>query len=548
MRCSGQDLPAPVKVGVVAEDASLEVHWSPPEGPPQPTYYQVQYKKYSKQNPSPDWVLVEDCNGTAVTRCDLSDLITDRKHKYLARVRLVTEHGTSNWTVKRFSPSDERSLVLLPPRLALSLGATSLRVSFLKKPQLEKVFAGTFGLKYTIYVREGGHADQTSYVLPEDKNQWQLEFLQKGQIYCISAKVESISGNTASANSEEQCVLVAGTPWVLILMVLGCLVGVLAFSFLLLCWFLRRPAILPRTLKSLGSSWQPLRVGAVAVETVTSPWRPVWFLEGRKEEKAEDGRRGSADSGVSLGQRPPQAGGGTAAGEAGRYGGEAALGLEDSGCGSLGRRDSRGSEELPLLEERSYAGGQQKEDSGVSLGSRYRGTDSVGDADGGEGCTLQEVLVTDGYRSQIPASRGAAAGAEGADSPLGYRPSFPGCACAGRGACVWCRAGDEPEGKSAPPPDPLTGQIPALDCKGAGPPEGPSLACFPDGYFRKATLQAGEPGHPKAPPPPPADLLLSFEAAPLLIPAPRLPLVDAQRERRPRPFAPSLGDVELGGT
>nr|XP_015193318.1 PREDICTED: interleukin-10 receptor subunit alpha isoform X2 [Lepisosteus oculatus] len=109
MRCSGQDLPAPVKVGVVAEDASLEVHWSPPEGPPQPTYYQVQYKKYSKQNPSPDWVLVEDCNGTAVTRCDLSDLITDRKHKYLARVRLVTEHGTSNWTVKRFSPSDGKS-------------------------------------------------------------------------------------------------------------------------------------------------------------------------------------------------------------------------------------------------------------------------------------------------------------------------------------------------------------------------------------------------------------------------------------------------------
>uniref|UniRef100_W5MID4 Fibronectin type-III domain-containing protein n=1 Tax=Lepisosteus oculatus TaxID=7918 RepID=W5MID4_LEPOC len=436
----GQDLPAPVKVGVVAEDASLEVHWSPPEGPPQPTYYQVQYKKYSKQNPSPDWVLVEDCNGTAVTRCDLSDLITDRKHKYLARVRLVTEHGTSNWTVKRFSPSDATSH---PPGSDVkticasdSTHAFKCRVRFVRffsLPVLTSRRLVSIGVSIRVSFSVSTLSMRVSISVSIDLNAF-----KKGQIYCISAKVESISGNTASANSEEQCVLVAGTPWVLILMVLGCLVGVLAFSFLLLCWFLRRPAILPRTLKSLGSSWQPLRVGAVAVETVTSPWRPVWFLEGRKEEKAEDGRRGSADSGVSLGQRPPQAGGGTAAGEAGRYGGEAALGLEDSGCGSLGRRDSRGSEELPLLEERSYAGGQQKEDSGVSLGSRYRGTDSVGDADGGEGCTLQEVLVTDGYRSQIPASRGAAAGAEGADSPLGYRPSFPGCACAGRGACVWC--------------------------------------------------------------------------------------------------------------
>ncbi|XP_066567518.1 interleukin-10 receptor subunit alpha [Amia ocellicauda] len=539
----GEKLPQLKPPSVVAEKGTFTLHWSTPEDAPQPAYYQVDFKQYGSQNKQ-NWTTVKNCNWTQATQCDLTDLIMDYLHFYVARVRLVTEDNASIWAMKRFNP---KKTTLLPPQFSLSTRSNSVLVMVQRNPKLEKIFPS--GLKYTVYLQKEGQENKAefTYKVNTDLQPFEIEFLEWGQQYCFSLKVENTLGIQESNISSPECLRMAQTVEQRILTALavplgvlsGC--GVLAFFLFLLYLFLRRPARLPSVLKSPGSGWEPLSLGTVPVETVTSRLQRNWLLEEKakpgergvqKEDEDEEERRSSVDSGVSLDQGLLQPDSGTAFREAGERGGGEGCLRQDSGCGSLGRGGSGGGGQGEKGRDTS---GSHTEDSGVSLRSQYSGAESLG-----EDCGLQAVLVADGYKSQIPCPEETT----GMENPtpaemdcvtiaLGYRPSYPGCQCLGQGVCSWCQArghyGESSTGTQEPPVE----WAPSYTTdKGLHSASTPSLACFPDGYLRKMVI---------AP-----HLLLPTEEALLLATPPHLSLPKMGLDTSVHTLALSLGDVELG--
>lgn len=303
-------------------------------------------------------------------------------------------------------------------------------------------------------------------------------------------------------------------------------------------------------------------LGEVPVEKVTDEG---WFLFslkkagdlGEKQKAMEEGegemRRGSMDSGVSVGQPPSEKG------EGGDGDGGESHKQEDSGFESLGGTDSnsgssrRMSEECPLLDGRSPARDYpQKEDSGLSLGCgiQYNGSGILG----GRDCRplpVEGVVTGDGYRSQRPSfvvvqdfetekpCEGIIAETNSSTQiTVGYRPSQLSCVCLGKGLCLWCQSvtplpTEEHSMCSYPTP------VRRDQC-----PE-PSI-CIPSSYLRKSNPHnGGDLVHRDMPFVCHIPETESSRSVPLLISVPQLPLVCGGLDSSVNALSLSLQDAEL---
>ncbi|KAG9331753.1 hypothetical protein JZ751_017246 [Albula glossodonta] len=340
----------PGNITVETKDGEAMVYWDPPAGAPSVARYEVQVKRYSS-DPAANWTTVPGCAWTQATCCEVSDVISEPLTPYFARVRMVSNYSTSQWTRrKRISLADSE---LLPP--ALSLTATSSSV----------------------------------------------------KEYCISGQVEALAALPTSSISPELCVLLPRPGWhrQLVLAFSALTVLVIAGPLtLLIRHMLTQPEKMPGTLRPSLSVWRPLSLAEAPVEMVTDRgWlllsrRPVEKPFLTEEEKSKEESTRSRDSGMEETQPPSDT-----------EGASHPWPQDDSGCGSLdsGSSGRGGFEGLHLLDRRSDDN-RYSEDRGVGLEGPVQ-------AGGAEPRLLDSVVVADGYRHQAPPSVEAVASEQDED-------------------------------------------------------------------------------------------------------------------------------------
>uniref|UniRef100_UPI003AAAC818 interleukin-10 receptor subunit alpha n=1 Tax=Centroberyx gerrardi TaxID=166262 RepID=UPI003AAAC818 len=451
------DVPQPDNLLMNMWDGEVMAVWDPPMDAPPKSHYNVQMAKYGH-----DWAKVSSCTRITVTYCDLSHLIHNYAAAYKVRVQLVTGDDVSVWrTTNKFYPNKSE---LLAPSFTLLATSSSLIVKVHKKPILTKLFP--YDMTYTIYLDEKGRDNKTTIAYLNDgveEYQGTKTFysLHWGREYCVSLRVEGNGALSRSDVSAEQCLVLPEQEWFIIavssLSILGMMAIVAVLLTILFC-YLQRPEKIPVALKSPRSGWLPLPVREGPMEVVTDKG---WFLTiSRTEVKsrvakepvtphamvskvdAQEGRRTSMDSGVSMESNSATANRGSAP-----------MRQEDSGCGSMGGSESSTScssspGEHPLQEGRSNTA-RQREDSGVGLGCQLDCSMSL---DGQDSGPVAEPVAGDNYRSQSPSAVQihVCDGEEIfkqiltdpdtvlADVVTGYRAVHQSCICSGAGQCAWC--------------------------------------------------------------------------------------------------------------
>ncbi|KAL4647312.1 hypothetical protein GN956_G7886, partial [Arapaima gigas] len=355
------------------------------------------------------WEAVPKCSPTQMTQCDISEFVNTTDHIYLVRVQGCTEENCLDSVKVR---------KLHPPTFSLSGNSSSLKITVKPKPFLKNIF--TSGLMYHFYLKERGNDKTLDWSSDEWASSVEFYFLQWGQEYCVSSRVEDQARIFISKLSLEQC------------------------------YVLPKPVNVSFLQKSPRCDWHPLIMGTVPVEIVTD--KGFLLLSRKAEEKnqrmqkmvgieKDEGRRGSMDSGVSMDQQSSETDGE-------RIGEVERRQKEDSGCGSLVEADSSaGRGELTgmsTLDERnqSWSGARQSKRTVMAEPSQY------GDASSLENCLGAEVGLTVNYacRGQSPSSKEAWDKTPGNTDcsvavAVGYRPSQLACVCSGQGLCFWCRVG-----------------------------------------------------------------------------------------------------------
>ncbi|XP_031429815.1 interleukin-10 receptor subunit alpha [Clupea harengus] len=396
----GQDVKGPVDLEIHIWEEEVKVTWRPQEDAPENAKYLVQVGRSNEPR-----VNVTSCEATALTQCDISDLVTNQSSRYLVWVGLLTLQGNYVWSKRKGFTMKESKL--LPPIFSLAAHSGSVSVKVQQKPGLLRVFK--FGVKYTISLtgqdNQTIHEKEMTYDKENPCEDTMFEELPWGQKYCVRVMVNSLT--TPTSNISEHCIYLNPDEFTITLLVIAVLGSVVGLAALGILFFLCHPARTPATLKTLGTRWRPLSIDQTPVEVVIGDG---WLLS-RAPPKAErelsedkmailqeEEKRVSLDSGVSMEAN-------STSGDAGRQDGP----QEDSGCGSLGssaenESDHGGSGMLPLLERRNKCTGvTQREDSGLGLG--FNG-EPAGDSEGRDSGSFPDVEVSngDGYRSQSPSS------------------------------------------------------------------------------------------------------------------------------------------------
>ncbi|XP_076590553.1 interleukin-10 receptor subunit alpha [Chaetodon auriga] len=446
MNCvSGLHVPQPEKLEADILDGEVIVRWNQPVDAPSNSLYNVQMANYTGE-----WTMVASCTGITKTFCDLSSLIHDYRTGYKVRVQLVAGDVVSTPAFRKFLPSTSK---LKPPSFTLCPTSSSLTVYVHQKPILRKLFP--YGPTYTIYLQERGQDNKnTTAYLKDDMEEEDLRTktfssLRRGREYCVSMKVEGTGELFSSSVSPQQCVRLPEQEWFVIavtsLSILSTLACIAVIAAILLC-YLRRPEKTPLVLKSPASSWLPVSVVEGTMEVVTDKG---WLLSSHRthvkntvqesvtpvtttEDKGEEDRRTSTDSGVSLESNSTT-----------NSRGSPPMRQEDSGCGSMGGPESSTSSQTdyPLQEERTDTHIRRKrEDSGVGLGCQLHSSSL--DLDGQD----KEVVVGGSYRSQGPSAVHIHVCDDEEMLPesalakvvTGYRVGPQSCICSGAGQCSWC--------------------------------------------------------------------------------------------------------------
>ncbi|KAJ7990381.1 hypothetical protein DPEC_G00299700 [Dallia pectoralis] len=440
---SGSEQPKPIKLTVEIWDGEVTLLWEPPKGDPSPAQYQVQIERYGQ----PEWINVTSCENTQLTHCDLTRHIHNYIYLYKARIRLITQNGTSPWSaVKRFNPKNTK---LRFPSSTLLTTSTSVTVQVQQKPLLKRIFS--YGLSYTVYLKLENETTIRTLTVDRDEGEAEVQFtsLRSGKKYCVSLKAEGIGGLSSSKLSPENCFFLPEQEWFIIALVSTSILTLFVLA-LFIFFFLRRPRKMPLSLKSLNSGWQPFSLAEDAFEVVTdNGWffsstttdTGVWVANDRTgsvvtAKEATAGRKMSLDSGVSSKTQ-----------FSGTENDDGSARPEDSGCGSLGAPESvvsssSGTEESPLLNGRTYRDTGRTEDSGMGLGCQSDSAVSLqGEDRGGD----TGSAAPDCYRGQSPVSADdhvaeAEPEKETGGSAPGYRSGHLACICFGTGRCLWCQA------------------------------------------------------------------------------------------------------------
>uniref|UniRef100_A0A3B1KFK0 Interleukin 10 receptor, alpha n=2 Tax=Astyanax mexicanus TaxID=7994 RepID=A0A3B1KFK0_ASTMX len=441
---SGSEM-KPQNVTVHIWEGNVTVTWDPPQKNPQGCRYTVQVATYIDYPRV--WTNVTNCNLIHGTVCNIGTLFNESEER-LVKVYNHMAHGSFSSGDKRFNIKHS---LLLPPSFTLQSTPYTVQVKMQRK-QLPGVFP--FGLDYTAYLWPQGRENETlSDDDTDEDGEIKFSSLDRWQVYCVRVQVKSTTG--PSNISPAQCTQIPLDVAVIIYFVFLGLLGFVAVLMIFVCCFLRRSVKMPKSLKPMVSSWQPMSVGSDHVETVTDKgWHLFINKNEEKRQTSEAGLkcpeedkewRESLDSGMGMEHLDPSVKDTKCPPD-----GQTEDVQEDSGCGSLKGTEGSGSiqrtaGEFVTLDVMSRdSGSEGREDSGLGMGHREVSSSLEGEDSG----LLSEVVVVgDGYRSQSPSSVDVQKeNPESCDMETnmaapsdGYRCGQVMCSCLEQEYCVWCK-------------------------------------------------------------------------------------------------------------
>ncbi|XP_074501644.1 interleukin-22 receptor subunit alpha-2 [Sebastes fasciatus] len=189
-------LAPPTQVRFDSVDYRNILHWTRPANDSSLQYY-VQWKIYGE----PQWLDVEGCQGIQRHHCDLSDMTSDLREWYYARVHASSQPSSkSAWVLSpRFSPRWDSKISSPVLRLNLTEQGIVVRV----KPPRLLVRKMPNSLHYNIYLM---HTSGEEEVIEMDccSNKLTLKELKHKTKYCL--QVQTVIPLKSSARSSVKCV------------------------------------------------------------------------------------------------------------------------------------------------------------------------------------------------------------------------------------------------------------------------------------------------------------------------------------------------------
>ncbi|XP_071336308.1 interleukin-22 receptor subunit alpha-2 [Trachinotus anak] len=190
-------LAPPAQVRFDSVDYENILHWTPPTNKTSLQYY-VQWKIYGE----PQWLDVDGCQGIQNQQCDLSDVTSDLREWYYARVHASSPPSSkSAWALSpRFSPRWDTKIS--PP--VLRLNVTEQRI-VVRVKALQLVRKMHSKLHYKIYLIHTS-GEEEEFEMDCCSNKLTLKELSHKAKYCLQAQTVITSQAKSSARSSLKCV------------------------------------------------------------------------------------------------------------------------------------------------------------------------------------------------------------------------------------------------------------------------------------------------------------------------------------------------------
>ncbi|XP_040905969.1 interleukin-22 receptor subunit alpha-2 [Toxotes jaculatrix] len=190
-------LAPPAQVRFDSVDYKNILHWTPPTSNTSLQYY-IQWKIYGETQ----WLDVDGCQGIRKHHCDLSDVTSDPREWYYARVHASNlPSSKSAWVLSpRFSPRWDTKIS--PPVLRLNVTEQGIVVRVkAPRPLVRKMHSS---LHYNIYLI---HTDGKEELFEMDccSNKLTLKELSHKAKYCLQAQTVITLQAKLSARSSLKC-------------------------------------------------------------------------------------------------------------------------------------------------------------------------------------------------------------------------------------------------------------------------------------------------------------------------------------------------------
>ncbi|XP_029376973.1 interleukin-22 receptor subunit alpha-2 [Echeneis naucrates] len=193
-------LAPPAQVRFESLDYKNILHWTPSTNKTSVHYY-VQWKIYGE----PQWVDADGCQGIQKRQCDLSNVTSDLREWYYARVHASSSPSSqSAWALSpRFSPRWDTKLS--PPVMRLNVTEQRIVVR-VRAPQLlvQKMHSK---LLYKIYLIHNSGEEEV-FEMNHSSNRLSLKELSHKAEYCLQAQTMIASQAKTSARSILKCVTI----------------------------------------------------------------------------------------------------------------------------------------------------------------------------------------------------------------------------------------------------------------------------------------------------------------------------------------------------
>ncbi|XP_039995481.1 interleukin-22 receptor subunit alpha-2 [Xiphias gladius] len=193
-------LAQPAQVRFDSVDYKNLLHWNPPTDNTSLQYY-VQWKIYGE----PQWSDVDGCQGIQKHQCDLSDVTSDPREWYYARVHASSlPSRRSAWALSpRFSPRWDTKIS--PPGLRLSVRQQGIVVHV--KPPRTLVRKMLSSLRYRIYLIHTS-GDEELFETDGSPHRLTLKDLTHKARYCLQGQTVITSQARSSVRGSLKCVTV----------------------------------------------------------------------------------------------------------------------------------------------------------------------------------------------------------------------------------------------------------------------------------------------------------------------------------------------------
>ncbi|XP_068184213.1 interleukin-22 receptor subunit alpha-2 [Antennarius striatus] len=190
-------LPPPTKVRFDSVDYKNILRWTPPNNSTSLHYY-AQWKIYGERQ----WFDVDGCQGIQSLQCDLSQVTSEPREWYYARVRASLPPNKSAWSIsQRFSPSWNTQIS--PPVLKLTVREQEIVVHM--KPPKPTVLKLHGSLIYKIYLKHTSGEEEV-FEMECCLNKLTLKGLNHKAKYCFQAQILAPLQAKLGTRSSIKCV------------------------------------------------------------------------------------------------------------------------------------------------------------------------------------------------------------------------------------------------------------------------------------------------------------------------------------------------------